>query len=285
MTEASRIDTHTHVASDDHTRYPIRPTDLGRQWWTEPGHDASALLSHMDEHGIDRGMLVQPIGAYGYDNQYLLDAVATHQPRLSGVPAIDVDDKATGARELTAAIRNIAETPNVAAVRFFAVAPGSSWTEDLDRRSVAFKAARDGNLPVVVTAFEPQVDHLAPVFRTMEVSVALDHCGFPELSEGRVTSGAPLLALKDVSHLALKVSTHLLLDAAKDGDPVALVTQLADVFGVDRLVWGSDYPQTGADYAGLLAIAEAAAATLSESARQLFFGGNAARVFDRSGLS
>jgi predicted TIM-barrel fold metal-dependent hydrolase len=82
----------------------------------------------------------------------------------------------------------------------------------------------------------------------------------------------------------LKVTSHLLRAAAPEGDPARLIDQLIQEFGADRLLWGSDYPQTSADYPGLLAIAETATNAMGAGERRGFFGANAARVFCRSGL-
>jgi predicted TIM-barrel fold metal-dependent hydrolase len=112
-----------------------------------------------------------------------------------------------------------------------------------------------------------------------DVRVALDHCGFPDLSEGRVAPDAPLLALQDAGHVSLKISSHLLRDAAATGDPVALVGQLAAAFGGERLLWGSDYPQTDSDYGALLDDAAAATRQLDVGVRTGFFSGNATQVF------
>ena len=105
------------------------------------------------------------------------------------------------------------------------------------------------------------------------VVVALDHAGFPDHP---LDAGAPVLGLADLPAVHLKVSSHLLLEAA---DPAAELRQLVAAFGADRLCWGSDYPQTSPDYGGLLALGQVAAAGLSATDGEAFLAGTAARLF------
>ena len=274
------VDTHVHVVSDDRSRYPLRPTGVGRPWWGGTGRDAGGLVDEMGRAGVDRALLVQPVGAYGYDNAYILDAVTLSGQRLAAVPAVDMDDRSADDGEVASRIRHLAGRAGVVGVRLFAVAPGSSWAGDPARARSAFAAAADSDLVLVLTLFPVHLEPLGPVLRQFpDVTVALDHCAFPELAGARIPPDAPLLALTDAPQVVLKVTSHLLLAAAAAGEPADLLSALAGSFGTGRLLWGSDHPQTGDDYPGLLGLARAAARALSTEARGAFFGGNAARVF------
>jgi predicted TIM-barrel fold metal-dependent hydrolase len=279
---AHRIDSHVHVVGADQSRFPLAPTGLGRPWWTEPGRDADALLSVARLNGVGRAVLVQPVGAYAYDNSYLLHAAARHSPRFAAVPAIDLDGQSC--EHVQATIKRLAEVPQVVGVRFFAVSPGSEWTSDPARAGAAFNAAGEAGLVIVLTVFAHQLGYLTHLITGSATAVAIDHCGFPQLRTGRLPDDAPLLALRGSNRVVLKVSTHLLHDAAAHGDPAQLMDQLAQEFGPHRLLWGSDYPQTGADYPALVETAERATQSLTSAEREAFFGANAARVFSRPGL-
>jgi L-fuconolactonase len=280
------VDTHVHILSSDQKRFPLRETGLGRHWWSEPGRDAEALLSLMDEKGVGRAIAAQAIGPYGYDNTYLLHAVSVYPDRLAAVPAIDVDDRTIEDDKLAGSIAGLAGSAGVVGVRLFAVAPGSSWPYDEARARVAFQATRRAGLVTVLTVWPDQLQALANLIReSFDTPVVLEHCGFPELEGGLVPAGAPLLDLQPAENVGLKVSSHLLREAAAGGDPAGLVTQLADAFGPERLLWGSDYPQTDGDYDALLGDAAKAAGGLRADARPGFFAGNATRIFfgaDRS---
>jgi L-fuconolactonase len=275
------LDSHVHIAVAAGTRFPQRPTGLGRPWWSEPSRDAEALLSTMTGAGVGRAIVVQAVGAYGYDNRYLLSAVAAHRDRLGAVPAVDLDDRTAAGGDPAAPIRKLAGSPGAVGVRLFGVGPGSSWAQDEAIAQVALGAARDAGLVAVLTIWPGSLRTLSRLLRdSPDVAVALDHCAFPDLSGGRVAADAPLLTLRDAANVTLKVSSHLLHEAAAaGGDPADLVAQLAEAFGTERLMWGSDYPQTGGDYGALLGTAAAAAAGLTVEARLAVFGANATRVF------
>jgi L-fuconolactonase len=282
------VDTHVHVV--DALRQPLRPTGVGSRWWDAPDRDAGAFRAVMADQGVAAAVLVQPVGAYGYDNGYLLDAVAGGGPALRGVVAVDLDDRSRSASELAADVGSLAARPGVCGVRLFAVAPGSAWagaeavasphSAAGARVRAVLGAARDTGLVVVLTVFSHQLAALAGVLAGFpELVVALDHCAFPDLAGARLAPGSALLAVRDHERVVLKVSSHLLEEAAAAGDPAELVAELADVFGPRRLLWGSDYPQTGDDYGALLTLARRAARRLPAPGRRDFFGGMAARIF------
>jgi L-fuconolactonase len=280
LTPDPLVDTHVHVVSADNERFPLAPTGLGRHWWSEPGRDADGLVSVMDSHGVGQALATQAIGPYGYDNTYLLQAVSGHPDRLAAVPAVDVDDRAIDDGVLAASIARLAASPGVVGVRLLGIAPGSAWAHDEARARVAFHAARRAGLVIVLTVWPDQLRALTNLIReTSDLPVALDHCGFPDLSGDRVPADAPLMALREDDNVRLKVTSHLLREAAEHGDPASLVAQLAAAFGAERLLWGSDYPQTDGDYDAVLGDAAAAALGLDADARPGFFAGNATRTF------
>ncbi|HET6873143.1 MAG TPA: amidohydrolase family protein [Acidimicrobiales bacterium] len=234
-----KVDTHTHVVSDDLSRHPVRPTGLGSQWWADPGLNGRSLLQAMDAGGVARALLVQPIGAYGYDCSSLLETASTSSGRLLAVPAVDLDDRAAD----------------------------------------ALRAMGASSLVSVLTVFDHQLEDLLPVIGKSDGLVALDHCGFPELVEGRVPVDAPLWRTVSMAHVSLKITSHLLKDAGTGVHQSRLVEDLLAHFGADRLMWGSDYPQSGTDFPGLIGMAEDAVGWLGEDDRTAFFSANAERVF------
>jgi predicted TIM-barrel fold metal-dependent hydrolase len=139
---------------------------------------------------------------------------------------------------------------------------------------------------VVVTILSDQLSDLhAMLERFPQVTVALDHCGFPDVSGGPpYVEAVDLFELATLPNVCLKVSCHLLEQAEATGDPRDLVDQLAAAFGADRLLWGSDYPQThDRPYTALVEMGRAACSRLSPADQRGFLGENALRLWPRLG--
>ena len=262
------VDTHVHVACLDTDRYPRSPRGVGSDWWRS-GHDAASLVAALDAAGVARAVVVQAVGPYGYDNRCAVNAVAAHPDRLSLVVAVDPESA-----DPAADLGRLARDAPLAGVRLFGVGGDEpAWLTD-GRGGAVWDAAGALGITVVPVVF-PR--HLGAVRALAEprpsVVVALDHAGFPDHP---LDAGAPVLGLADLPAVHLKVSSHLLLEAA---DPAAELRQLVAAFGADRLCWGSDYPQTSPDYGGLLALGQVAAAGLSATDGEAFLAGTAARLF------
>ncbi len=243
------VDTHAHVISDDHRRYPLQVADYpGVKWVHEAPVTAEELRTEMAGAGVDRAILVQAQGAYGTDNSYVVDARAAH-PDVFGAVAI-VGDPA----EL-----DLLATAGVGGVRFFAIDGGG-----LLHDQGAWDAVRHLGLRASAATVP---EHLPALGRALianpDVILALDHCGFaPE-------------AMGDYAHipnLYLKITPHVL----DSGDPASVLERLAEQFGLDRIMWGSDYSQThDRGYPELADQARAACSNLSSSEQAQFLGGTA----------
>jgi len=253
------VDGHTHVATTDVERYPLAPTGVGSDWW-QHGADVGSLLGAMDAAGVERAVVVQAVGAYGYDCSYAADAAATAPGRLALVGAVDLE-------------RDEPELVG-AAVRAFGVSGGMTspvppWLTDGRADRVWRRCAEEGR-GVVATVLEHHLDALVPLLEAWpEVDVALDHCAF-------ATGPEALEPLAGHDNLHLKVSTHVLQHA---DDPPALVRRLADRFGAHRLCWGSDFPQSAGTYDDMVELGRSAAAGLDDAEAAAFLGGTAERLW------
>lgn len=266
------IDTHVHVVSEDTGRYPRQiNASATHRWWSGGKCDTAALLANMDAHGVAEALAVQAVGVYAYDNSYLLDEVVSGSGRVAGVVAVDMDADRP-AEEIT----RMSSVAGVAGVRLFAVSPGSSWVHS-SKADEAFDAAARADLPVVLTAFEHQLPPLAPsIARYTTLRIAVDHCAFPTLDGARIHSGSPLLELTTARNVTMKVSSHVLLDVTSPDAPSALIDDLLSRFGPDRVMWGSDWPQTPLpDYGAHLELAQAAMAHLTPDEQHGLMGANA----------
>jgi predicted TIM-barrel fold metal-dependent hydrolase len=177
-------------------------------------------------------------------------------------------------------LRGLAAVPGCHGVRLFGIGTEPPTWFDGDAGAALWDTAVDLDLRIVATLLAPDLPRLATMLaRHPGAPVVLDHCGFPDLRGGPSFPGlAPVLALSGHPALHLKVTSHV-LEAAGD-DAVSFVGQLADAFGAERLVWGSDYPQThDRTYAELVALGHDACAGLAESDRARVLAGNALRLW------
>jgi predicted TIM-barrel fold metal-dependent hydrolase len=262
------VDTHTHVNCTDQARYPRSPRGVGSDWWRDDDHGARTLLAAMDAAGVDRAVVVQAVGPYGFDCRCAVDEAARAPDRLALVVAIDPAVPAPGRR-----LRELAAQAPLAGVRLFGLGTGTGWLTDGTGAEV-WEAAGSLGLTVVPVVMPPDVAAVGTLAAAHGgVAVAMDHAGFPDLP---LTDEAPVLALAALPDVHLKVSSHLLESAP---DPGAVLARLAEAFGAERLCWGSDYPQTSTDYGELLRLGRNAAAALPPAEGEAFLSGTATRLF------
>jgi len=270
------IDSHVHVIAPDEDAYPLQPFPLSGAWYREAPCSAEELLAQMDAAGVARAILVQPLGAYSYDNRYTADSALRHPGRFTSVGCVD----AIGP-DPVGALRYWVRERGMRGVRLFALSrEGPSWLED-PHTFPLWDCAAELGARVVVTIFAHQIPALARVLRRFpETRVALDHCGFPQLGREPWPEAAPLFALADFANLYLKVSTHVLDAAAREGDAKRFVAALARRFGAQRLLWGSDFCQThDRPYAALVALGREAFSGLSAAEQAQCLGLTAAALW------
>jgi predicted TIM-barrel fold metal-dependent hydrolase len=258
------VDTHVHVISPDLERFPLRPPGVNTgPWWETHPCSADLLRLLMADAGVDRAVLVQGVGAYGFDNEYTLSASTAAPELFANVVCTDrrADDASQTLRELL--------QRGARGYRWFMVhddprldAPRSLWD-----------ALGAMHVPVVMTFLADRLEDFAATVPSLpEVPLAVDHCAFADLSQGIPDS---LMALGDFPNVYLKVSTHALRSAAEGGDPADAVAELAERFG-GRIMWGSDFSQThDVSYPELAEEGRRAAAKLDDDARDAYFAGSA----------
>jgi L-fuconolactonase len=269
------VDTHVHVIARDESRYPLRPSGVGSQWFREHPVDVEEYAAIASAAGVERAVLVQAFGAYGSDNDYVVDAAAGTPDRFVSVGIVDPEDP-----HASATLRALASRPGFSGIRLFAIgATAPTWFDD-PATDALWTVARELDLRVVATVLAPELPRLRRRLEQFRGQpVVLDHCGFPDLRGGPpYLDAAGLFALAEFEHLSLKVTSHVLEAAAADA--AELMNMLVNAFGARRLVWGSDYPQThDRSYAELVELGRSACARLSETDRDLVMGGNALRLW------
>lgn len=228
---ARAIDCHAHVFLHD-----LPMPDRRR---APSGYDASPedYLKVLDANAMTHGVLVQP-SFLGTDNGYLVAALRKYPDRLRGIavvdPTITTDQLDTLHRAGVVGIRlNLIGLP----------APDFSspaWARLL-------KEIRLRNWQVEVHQLAGQLQPiLGPLLRE-GLNVVVDHFGRPDPRLGIDGPGFRyLLSLASTRHVWVKLSAAYRNGLNGRGEEIAkaAIPMLRECFGVDRLVWGSDWPHT-----------------------------------------
>jgi predicted TIM-barrel fold metal-dependent hydrolase len=222
------IDTHAHVFQRGLTLAPARRY--------APDYDATLddYLAMLDGHGIARGVLVQP-SFLGTDNSYLLAALRRVPARLRGVAVVDPAVPLATLKAMQAA--------GIAGVRLNLV--GRAAVPDLSaaswRRLLGRVADMDWHVEVHQEAAGlPAL--LTPLLQA-GAKVVVDHFGRPDPALGVDDPGFRFLLDAAASR---RVWVKLSAAYRNGGQQIALdaIPLLRAAFGMERLVWGSDWPHT-----------------------------------------
>lgn len=227
-----RADCHAHIIDPAHfpysegPGYKPRPDEVGNR---------DAFMDALTTHGITHALLVQP-SCYGTDNAAMLDAMRVSEGRIKGIAVLrpDTPDAELARLQATgvAGIRlNLMRTDPDALARpgtheFLARVTALGWV-------VQVYATADAWVPIE-----------APL-RRCGARVVIDHFGDPELTRGVEQPG-----FQAVLRLGKETDAVVKLSAAyrpsrqpyphRDTEP--FVAAAIEAFGVDRCVWGSDWP-------------------------------------------
>jgi predicted TIM-barrel fold metal-dependent hydrolase len=302
MTDRVLFDSHAHLISPDRQAYP--PSLLrGATAFAQMDYSVTAewLLEQMGRHGVAKACAVQRGHLYGYDNRYVIDAAQAHPDRLACVVILDAQDPATPAM-----LRNMVMDQGVKGLRLAQTridAYDTAWMNSPAAMDCWAMAAELG-IPVAIIFFRR---HLAYGLAALELiaqlhpdlPIIVDHSGTPynaanyevgwyrDHGLSNALPGPPDFGIDDtVARLAPYRNVHVKIteitfDRLADGgvEPSRFVRRLADTFGANRLMWGSDVGQSDAPYSQKAAMAQAAAAELSAQERGDFLFGTADRLY------
>jgi predicted TIM-barrel fold metal-dependent hydrolase len=267
------IDTHVHVVSGDRSAYPM--LDGAPDW---PVTTDDRLLADMDALGIDAAMLVQTFFTYGFDNSYAIDAAARTPDRFQVVCVIDQT-----AADAPDVLSDLVRNHGVRGVRLMpkGFPDGVLWDE---RTFPVWRRAGELGIPLTVAA---EIQHLpsmpAVVARFPEVRVCFEHMWGLEIGPPPFEKVQPIFALAQFPNVSLKLAPNNSF-AARDAKvpPEQFYGLLAERFGVERLMFGSNYPahtQKFGTLADRLAIMQEDFAFLSREEQAMVFGGNALKLW------
>jgi predicted TIM-barrel fold metal-dependent hydrolase len=240
-------------------------------------------LNVMDQHGIERAVLVQPMFR-GEDNDYVAAAARERPDRLATVCV--VDPRLPGAADR---LENWVVAFGCRGLRLRPRVPEESAAFGDPATFPLWERARSLGIVASVLA---SPEHLATIgalaSRFPTVPLVVDHLGHPKLAEGIGGAGfQQLLALANHPSVSIKISgTYHFTDHP---DPYAhcqpFIQAIYDRFGPERLLWGSDFPhvERTTGYARALECVRDDLPFLYGPDRELILGGNAAKLYWGSG--
>ena len=203
------------------------------------GYDAplERYLAQLNAHGMTHGVLIQP-SFLGTDNSYLLSSLKQERKRLRGIVVISEE---TPSQEI-----EMMNTLGVVGIRLNLIGLATpdfgspSW-----RRLLAQIKHLDWQVEVHREArlLESVIDPLL----ADGLKVTVDHFGRPDPSLGVDDPGFQyLLGLGSTQQVWVKLSGAYRNGNNGTGDEIArkAIPQLQAQFGLNRLLWGSDWPHT-----------------------------------------
>jgi L-fuconolactonase len=237
------IDVHCHVVSPDRTAYPLAPIG-GKQsdWSSERPTTPEQLLAAMDAAGVAKAAVVQASTAYGHNSSYLADSIKRFPERFTGVFSIDpLDPKALEQMDHWVSL-------GMTGMRVFTTGstmPGQqTWLDD-ERAWPVWKRAGELKLPVAMQMTADGIPLLLKIVKAFPgTDFALDHCARPVINDGPPYAAAQSMwDLAPYKNIYLKITSRTVehMQAGK-ATPETFMRKLIDVFGSDRLLWGSNFP-------------------------------------------
>jgi len=223
------IDTHAHVF---HRELKLAP---GRRY--APDYDAplSLYLEQLDRNGMTNGVLVQP-SFLGTDNSYLVDCLKQTNGRLRGIAVVD---PGISSDELSAL-----DKVGISGIRLNLVGQplpdlaASEW-----KGLLANVKAMGWQVEVQRNASDLAL--LAPQLLDHGVTVVLDHYALPDPRLGVTDPGfQSVLKLGATRNVWIKISAPYRNGPAGESFAKEAYPLLRGAYGLDRLLWGSDWPHT-----------------------------------------
>lgn len=225
------IDCHAHVF--------LRNLPMPDRRRAPSGYDATPedYLRMLDANAMTHGVIVQP-SFLGLDNSYLVSVLRQYPNRLRGIAVVT---PGIATEQL-----DILQDAGVVGIRLNLVglpAPDFSspaWTELL-------KQVRQRNWQAEVHQAAQELKPILDPLLAAGLNVVVDHFGRPDPKLGIDDPGFRyLLSQASSRRVWVKLSAAYRNGPKGQGEATALAAMplLRNHFGLDRLVWGSDWPHT-----------------------------------------
>ena len=270
------IDIHPHIISDDTARYPHSPLG-GKQstWSRDRPVTFEQFIAAMDAAGVDKAAIVQSSTCYGYNNTYLVDSIATLPERVCGVACVDVT-----AADAPAVIADLAGK-GIQGLRLFTggstLEVNVDWLDD-PVTYPAWEAAGEHGMAISVQTRPVGLPKAASLARRFpKVKVVIDHLARAPVEDGPPYKAAEVLfVLAELPNVYLKVTPRT-FDQVLEGKASAetYFPRLAEVFGSDRMAFGSNYPSSTGDLPAMIERAKSVLSCLPAADSHMVLAGTA----------
>ncbi len=296
----SIYDSHAHLISDNLEKYPRNPLPAFRPSADSPFKagtngqpggmhgpnpvnekpTAEQLYGWMAEEGVCGIAAIQKGMIYQTDNRYIIDAAKLFPNRMKAVIIIDPDEAGTLDK-----IRDAAKNGAVG-IRFFGVGVKDkpAWLSSPASQEV-WKLADELGLVVTIEGPATGRDKLITVVTAMadkfpNLPIVLDHVFFPDVTQPNFGIGANYEPLAVRKNISVKF-TALNMDVIREQGlaPEKVLRRAVDVFGPDRVMWGSDIGTSSGTFKEMVERAKASAALLSEAERRKYLRDVGERIF------
>lgn len=299
------FDSHAHLVADDQARYPRNPMKRspnapprlpgviglpGGMHGPNPINevpDVARMLPWMAEAGVEAAVAVQKRMIYRYDNSYILDSSDAHPDTFSAVVILDAEDAATP--EL---VRGYIERHGLAGVRLFGgrEPDGSMPWLNSPRALETWAVANEHGIVMDIEVLAvggggPSVPVIIELARRFpRLRVVLDHMLEPEVDDDNFGFDARFEPLAAEPNLFFKF-TSINLDIYREtGTPAHEVLRAAvDLFGADRIMWGSDIGTSSGTYLDMVQRMLDATTLLTDAERHAVLYETGKRVFVKGG--
>lgn len=273
------IDAHQHLWDLGSVAYPWLTPDLAAINRT---FTFDELEPQLDEHGVDRTVLVQAVNSFE-DTEAML-AVARERPRVAGVvgwiPLLDPLDAAP-------VIERYAEDPHIVGVRHLIHdEPDPDWVVRDGVLASLGLLAEAGLTFDVVGVLPRHLEHVVTIARRHpDLRLVIDHLNKPPIAAGELQPWRDLLAATaghpNVFAKMSGLSTAADWNTWTASDLQPYVDVALELFGPERVMFGGDWPVSlhAGDYATVIAAARANVAGLSPGEQEQVWGRTAARFY------
>jgi predicted TIM-barrel fold metal-dependent hydrolase len=226
------VDSHAHII--DPTRFPFAGTKGYHPRPDEHG-TREEFCAALDRHGMGNAVLIQ-LSGYGTNNAANLDAMKAYPGRFKAIAVIDSDADDRKLEALAAA--------GVVGVRFNLVSYDADALSRPDAPRLLQRLKALGWFAQIY-ADDAQWPAAAAVLKASGIRVLVDHFGVRDIALGTRHPGfQTVLALGREGNTTVKLSSLFrvsrMLAGFDDLDP--FVHELLQAFGVERCIWGSDWP-------------------------------------------